>query len=333
MLTKVSYMTYSLKSVNAGTPNEVGHESVMEDVPSSYAHKANLQKLDDDVPNDADYDVWLPLASIHEFVRNNWKNIDSRNHLKEDLSRVPVWVKFHDVHLVAYTSDGLSLTAMKIGTPMTLDSYTNFVCLESWGRSSYARILIEINACNDFSDNLIMFVPHLEGTGYTKETIRDTIVIGASSGADDEGFIEVKKKKSCHNNKGNKNFKPVSMKPKTQYRPKAKQSTEGASQETTPSVGKKNVSTSVEAGNKASTSGVQEEEQRSTPIVERINVFEKHLLEEKCVLVDDDGNMENVDYLGDHGSEDEVEPIENDMASYLASKPSGVGYCTKSLLE
>lgn len=28
--------------------------------------------------------------------------------LKEELSCVPVWVKFHDVHLVAYTSDGLS---------------------------------------------------------------------------------------------------------------------------------------------------------------------------------------------------------------------------------
>ncbi|GKG16404.1 hypothetical protein Tco_0358727, partial [Tanacetum coccineum] len=46
------------------------------------------------------------------------------------------------------------------------------MCLESWGRSSYARVLIEINACNDFSDNLVMVVPNLEGTGYTKETIR-----------------------------------------------------------------------------------------------------------------------------------------------------------------
>ncbi|GKG46990.1 hypothetical protein Tco_0504187, partial [Tanacetum coccineum] len=77
--------------------------------------------------------------------------------------------------------------------------------------------------------------------------------------------------------------------------PKAKQSSEGASLKTTPSVGKKNVSTpgnvfslsnsfealnvenpvieEVETGNKASTSSVQEEGQRFTPLVEMINVF------------------------------------------------------------
>ncbi|GKB91441.1 hypothetical protein Tco_0963713 [Tanacetum coccineum] len=42
---------------------------------------------------------------------------------------------------------------------------------------------------------------------------------GGSSRGDDEGFIEVKKKKSSGNNEGNKNFKLVSVKPKTQYRP------------------------------------------------------------------------------------------------------------------
>ncbi|GJS18623.1 hypothetical protein Tco_0413095, partial [Tanacetum coccineum] len=29
--------------------------------------KAKLQKLETNVPNDANYDVWLPLASVHEF--------------------------------------------------------------------------------------------------------------------------------------------------------------------------------------------------------------------------------------------------------------------------
>ncbi|GJX87187.1 hypothetical protein Tco_0339201 [Tanacetum coccineum] len=33
------------------------------------------------------------------------------------------------------------------------------------------------------------------------------------------------------------------------------------------------------------------------------------------------------------GSEDEVEYVDNEMKSYMASKPSGVGYGTKSLLE
>ncbi|GKC17508.1 hypothetical protein Tco_1014290 [Tanacetum coccineum] len=107
------------------------------------------------------------------------------------------------------------------------------------GRSSYARVLIEINACNGFCDNLVMVVPNLEGHGYTKEIIRieyewepprfSTCLIyshslddclkspkrvvntldkgkGQTSRADDEGFIKVKRKKSCGNNRGNKNF-------------------------------------------------------------------------------------------------------------------------------
>ncbi|GJQ93718.1 hypothetical protein Tco_0004857 [Tanacetum coccineum] len=199
-----------------------------------------------------------------------------------------------------------------------------------------------------------MAVPDLEGDGYIEETIRveyewkpprcSTCLIfghslvdcpkaafkrvvnslekgkGKSSGADDEGFIEVKKSSGI--NEGTSN-----------------------SPKTVPSAGKKNVSTlgtfslcnsfkalnvdpvieEVETGNKASTSGVQEE--GNTTIIERINVFEKHLLKEKCVLVDDDGKpLEKVDYSDAQGSEDEVESINNEMARYLASKPFGVGY-------
>ncbi|GJZ07292.1 hypothetical protein Tco_0541085, partial [Tanacetum coccineum] len=48
----------------------------------------------------------------------------------------------------------------------------------------------------------------------------------------------------------------------------------------------------------------------------------------------DDGKpLKKVDYLDDHNSENEVEPIDNEMAHVLATKPSGVGYGTKSLLE
>ncbi|GKA80727.1 hypothetical protein Tco_0787419 [Tanacetum coccineum] len=53
---------------------QVSNEPVMNEVPASYANKlspasltkANLRKLDANVPNDADYNVWLPLALVHE---------------------------------------------------------------------------------------------------------------------------------------------------------------------------------------------------------------------------------------------------------------------------
>ncbi|GKB03121.1 zinc finger, CCHC-type containing protein, partial [Tanacetum coccineum] len=298
--------------------SEVGDESVMKKIPASDANKLsptsltkdNLRKINATVLNDADYDAWLPLDLVHEFsstegvdsvlrdspwmIRevhiflNKWS--PSLSLLKENLSRVPAWVKFRDVSLVAYTSDGLSLIATK--------------------------------SC----DNLVMAMPNLEGTGYTKETIRVEYewkpprCKGGSSGVKDEAFVEVKKKKSGGNNGGNKNFKPVSLKPKPQCRPKAKQSTEGVNQKMTISVGKKNVSTS--------------EGQNSTPLVEKINMFEKQLLEGECVLVDDDGKpLKKANYSDDQDSEDEIESVDNEMASYLASKSSRVEYGTKSLLE
>ncbi|GKB35670.1 hypothetical protein Tco_0880612 [Tanacetum coccineum] len=158
---------------------KVGNERVMKEVPSSYANKhnptssskANLRIFEANVPNDADYDVWLLLASIYE-VNDIMKILISVTSLEKDLLS-PLWNGF---------------------------------------------------------DNLVMAVPNLEGTGYTKEYIRveyewkpprcSTCLIfghslddfskapkrvvnkmdkgkGGSSGDTDECFIEVKKKKSC----------------------------------------------------------------------------------------------------------------------------------------
>ncbi|GJU50853.1 hypothetical protein Tco_1220408 [Tanacetum coccineum] len=53
---------------------QVGHEPIMNKFSSSYATKlsptsltkANLRKLEVNVPNDVDYDVWLLLVLVHE---------------------------------------------------------------------------------------------------------------------------------------------------------------------------------------------------------------------------------------------------------------------------
>ncbi|GKD28415.1 zinc knuckle CX2CX4HX4C containing protein [Tanacetum coccineum] len=78
----------------------------------------------------------------------------------------------HDVPLASYTSDSLSMIATKLGKPMMLDSYTSNMCLDPCGRSSYAMAMIEINVNMDLVETLIVGVPKLEETGYTKETIR-----------------------------------------------------------------------------------------------------------------------------------------------------------------
>ncbi|GJS93512.1 hypothetical protein Tco_0800480 [Tanacetum coccineum] len=97
-----------------------------------------------------------------------------------------------------------------------------------------------------------------------------------SSGANDEGFVEVKNKKP-----GANGTFPLSN------------SFEALNVENS-------VSEEAETGNKASPSSL---------------------------LVDDDGKpLKKVDYSGDRDSEDEINFVDNEMTSYMASKPSGVGH-------
>ncbi|GJU12878.1 zinc knuckle CX2CX4HX4C containing protein [Tanacetum coccineum] len=68
------------------------------------------------------------------------------NLIREDLIKVLVCVKLHNVLMVAFTSDGLSIIATKLGNPIMLNSYTSSMCMESWGPGSFARAMIELDA-------------------------------------------------------------------------------------------------------------------------------------------------------------------------------------------
>ncbi|GJR96196.1 putative reverse transcriptase domain-containing protein [Tanacetum coccineum] len=135
-----------------------------------------------------------------------------------------------------------------------LDAFTSFMCVESWGRVSFARALIEVSADFDLKNEVIMAVPNEKGNGYTKEVIRveyewkpphcmDCKIFGHSydtclknvnkskpsvSSMDDQsdGFTEVKRKKNKgskdNKNPNSRNFGGFwSTKPKpNSYRPK-----------------------------------------------------------------------------------------------------------------
>ncbi|XP_022014987.1 uncharacterized protein LOC110914505 [Helianthus annuus] len=90
---------------------------------------------------------------------------------KKEVKKVQVWVKIHEVPIVAYTEDGLSLIASAIGEPKALDSFSTAMCVDMWGRSSYARALIEISADNDFKEELVIAVPCMDGDGFAKEKV------------------------------------------------------------------------------------------------------------------------------------------------------------------
>ncbi|GJW37647.1 retrovirus-related pol polyprotein from transposon TNT 1-94 [Tanacetum coccineum] len=90
---------------------------------------------------------------------------------KKVLIRILVWVRIHDVPIHVFSKDGLSIIASHIGKPIMLDSYTSSMCIESWGRSSFARCLIEINAGDDLKDSLTLGVHLIEGFGYIIKTV------------------------------------------------------------------------------------------------------------------------------------------------------------------
>ncbi|GKE41070.1 hypothetical protein Tco_1464475 [Tanacetum coccineum] len=116
------------------------------------------------------------------------------------------------------------------------------------------------------------------------------------------------------------------MKPKTQYRPKVKQSTA----EIASPVGTNKASNKESPKNKGngsfSISNSFEVLNVDSSIIEEVTTGSKG----KLVLMDDDGKpMEKVDYLANSDNDEEVEPIENENSSFL----KGVGYGLKCLWE
>lgn len=100
------------------------------------------------------------------------KWIPRTSFIKEDLGLIPVWVKIHDIPIASFTEDGLSAMATKLGTPIMLDAYTSFMCLQSWGRFDYARALIDIKADQELKGKMVITVPSWDGEGEVLHTVR-----------------------------------------------------------------------------------------------------------------------------------------------------------------
>nr|GEU94276.1 hypothetical protein [Tanacetum cinerariifolium] len=73
---------------------------------------------------------------------------------------------------IAFSEDGLSAIATKLGTPLMPDSYKADMCMQSWGRSSYARAMIELRANVELKDNIMAAMPKITRDGYCTCNIR-----------------------------------------------------------------------------------------------------------------------------------------------------------------
>ncbi|GJZ53771.1 reverse transcriptase domain-containing protein [Tanacetum coccineum] len=126
-----------------------------------FASKAGLEQVLERGP-------WMIRKS--PIILNKWSSSVSLK--KGEVTKVPVWVKLYNVPVLAYSEDGLSLIATQIGKPVMLDVFTSSMCVESWGRISFARALIEISSASTLKKEVIMAIPEEEGDGHIKEVIR-----------------------------------------------------------------------------------------------------------------------------------------------------------------
>ncbi|GJV22727.1 ribonuclease H-like domain-containing protein [Tanacetum coccineum] len=208
-------------------------------------------------------------------------------------------------------------------------------------------------------DNLVMAIPNIEGTGYTKETIhveyewkppRCSMCLlfghsfddcpkaapklvenqmdkgkGQIPRTDDEDFIEVKQQKSGGNYRGKKTLHIGFGEAKNSVSAKSKAidnrdvNSFEALNDDDPIIEE------VATGTKVTTTSTQEEGKCSVPLTERINFLEKQILEGKLVLVDDGGKpLEKVNYPNNSDSDNEVKPFENETASFFGIKESWI---------
>nr|GEW27708.1 hypothetical protein [Tanacetum cinerariifolium] len=173
------------------------------------------------------------------------------------------------------------------------------------GRSSYARAMIELRADVELKDTIMVALPKLIKEGFYTCTIRVKYEWKPPKCVCCKVFGHVKDE--CPNNIGSdvaNNLKNPSQAPK------------GVS------VGpKKDVESRKEVSNP-----------NPFDVLNSVDNDADLGTNEKNSLVDDEGkHLKNVDYPDDHDSEDEVEPVDNEMTSSLALEK--VGFCTNSLLE
>ncbi|GJZ82794.1 putative reverse transcriptase domain-containing protein [Tanacetum coccineum] len=204
-------------------------------------------------------------------------------------------VKLHGVPVTDFSEDGLSAIDTKLSTPLMLDSYTSDMCMQSWGRSSYARAMIKLRADVELKDNIVVAMPKITGEGHYTGNIR----------------VKYEWKPP----------RPVPKKPNASSSGNKKKDVEP-----TIEVSKSNpfdVLNSVD--NDVDSTG-------TAPIIDKIGKFEDLLTSGQAILMDEAGNpLKKVEFSGDYECKDEVASVDNDMARSLASER--VGFGTQSLLE
>nr|GEW82416.1 hypothetical protein [Tanacetum cinerariifolium] len=269
--------------------------------------------------------LWKKVAYrvVANYVRNTWA-------MKEDVSTVSVWVKLYGVPVTAFCEDGLSAIATKLGTPLMLDSYTSNMCMQSEGRSSYARVRIELQTDVELKNNIVVAMPKIT---------RENIGVGEKKTM----------KKPSQTSRGVSVGPKMRFKPPKEYRHVLKMSTASSSgnkkkcvepiievSNSNPFDVLNSVDNDVKFGTNGGTTNLVNNEATSsgssfmnvdsssfgaTPIIDKIRKFENLLTSGQVIHVDKAGNhLKKLEFSGEYDSEDEYVSVDNDMPRSMRSE-------------
>ncbi|KAJ9555234.1 hypothetical protein OSB04_009848 [Centaurea solstitialis] len=76
-------------------------------------------------------------------------------------SSCPLWIKLHNIPLVAFNVEGIGRIASAIGIPKQMDSATASMCDKAWGRPGFAKVLVDTWAVGDLKREIEVVVPSL----------------------------------------------------------------------------------------------------------------------------------------------------------------------------
>ncbi|GJY52454.1 hypothetical protein Tco_0443301 [Tanacetum coccineum] len=138
-----------------------------------------------------------------------------------------------NIPLEAWNVRGISALASRLGRPIKMDQVTADMCRTGAGRLGYARVLIEINAEDEFFDKLRSTIWMPKTTVHNQARPNAEKNIGASK----EGFVEVTNIKNSYRRVWNKEHQGNKHQPigvKVAYKPKeaADKSKEGTQERT-----------------------------------------------------------------------------------------------------
>ncbi|GKA52667.1 retrotransposon protein, putative, ty3-gypsy subclass [Tanacetum coccineum] len=273
--------------------------------------------------------------------------------------------------MTTFSEDVLSFIATKLGTPLMIDSYTSDMCMHSWGRSSYARAMIELRADVELKDTIVVVMPKFVSEGFYMCTIcveyewkplrfssckvfghvlnecPKKIVLNvvnnlhnprqATRGVPVGPKVSFKSTKQINKPVSNKNGASTSGKKK---QVEVSRQEVGCSNpfDTLNSIENNNDLGTNEGISKSARKGslnMAHGNSSNTHIVDKIDKLERQILDGKLMFVDDNGNP--LVPTGNVNSKSEVEVVFNETANLMASTSfkggSDIGYGTNSMLE